>query len=415
MPAFSSLLLAALAVSGAIGQQEYKQRRARLRQALPDAVIVLKAAEDRSSDPRDQLLAEPNFFYLTGWPEPGAVLMLLPESTQPNEILFLPPRNERKERYEGRRGAPSDPHIEKQTGFSTVLSTDVWEAELRRHAGASAKIYSAAHTGATGEVKRVLESREVSDAGPAIARLRMVKSPAEIALLERAIQVSIEGHLAAWKRVRSGMREFQLSATMTSLFLERGCERNAYRPVIASGPNSVILHYSRNRRRMNNGDLLLMDVGAECGAYAADLTRTLPVGGRFTQRQRELYQIVLGAQKAAVAAAKPGETLGPGGTLTRVAKEYMDKHGKDAQGDGLGKYFTHGIGHHVGLEVHDAWTPGEPLAPGMVITIEPGLYFPEEGIGIRIEDMVLITENGAKLLSGALPREASEIERHLSK
>jgi Xaa-Pro aminopeptidase len=160
-----------------------------------------------------------------------------------------------------------------------------------------------------------------------------------------------------------------------------------------------------------------MDVGAECSYYASDITRTVPVNGKFTARQRELYDIVLGAQKAAIAAAKPGATLGrtTPNSLYQVALEYLNTHGKDRKGGALGQYFTHGIGHHVGLDVHDANDPAVPLAPGMVVTIEPGLYIPEEGIGIRIEDVILITEDGAKVLSSALPREVREVERAIAR
>jgi Xaa-Pro aminopeptidase len=160
-----------------------------------------------------------------------------------------------------------------------------------------------------------------------------------------------------------------------------------------------------------------MDVGAECSYYTSDITRTVPVNGKFSARQRELYAIVLGAQKAAIGAAKPGMTLGKAtpNSLYQVALDYLNSHGKDRKGEPLGQYFTHGIGHHLGLDVHDANDPSLPLAPGMVVTIEPGLYIPDEGIGIRIEDVILITENGAKVLSSTLPRGVQEIERAMSR
>ena len=156
-----------------------------------------------------------------------------------------------------------------------------------------------------------------------------------------------------------------------------------------------------------------MDVGAECAGYAADITRTIPVSGKFTPRQREIYEIVLGAQKAAIAAVKPGMMLGKTApnSLYKIAYDYINSHGEDLHGDPLGKYFTHGLGHHVGLDVHDASDPAAPLEAGMVITIEPGIYIPEENLGIRIEDMVLVTEHGGKVMSSALPRDPGEIEQ----
>jgi Xaa-Pro aminopeptidase len=199
---------------------------------------------------------------------------------------------------------------------------------------------------------------------------------------------------------------------MTSVYFDAGCERNAYAPIVAAGPDATILHYSANSRRLDRGELLLMDVGAECAGYAADITRTIPVGAGFNVRQREIYDIVLGAQNAAIAAVKPGAMLSD---LTKAAREYIDAHGKDLHGAALGKYLTHGVTHHVGLDVHDATDFTAPLAEGNVITIEPGIYIPEEKIGIRIEDMVLVTKDGAKLLSGALPRDAGEIERALGR
>jgi Xaa-Pro aminopeptidase len=163
-----------------------------------------------------------------------------------------------------------------------------------------------------------------------------------------------------------------------------------------------------------------MDTAAECSDYASDVTRTIPVSGKFSPRQRELYDVVLGAQKAAIAAVKPGVRLGgpPGDEepqgLKRIALDYINSHGKDGHGQPLGKYFTHGLGHQVGLDVHDASVAG-PLEAGMVITVEPGIYIPEEGIGIRIEDVVLVTDKGSRVLSAALPREPDEIEKALAK
>ncbi|MBS1830691.1 MAG: aminopeptidase P family protein [Acidobacteria bacterium] len=389
-----SLLLAigSLVVSA----DEYRERRARLRAAIPDAAIVLEGAPDTSGDPRSPMLQEPNFYYLTGWKEPGAVLVILPASVEPNEILFLPPRSERKERYEGHRVAAGDADATSRTGFAKVMSTDVWEAEVSRLMQ-------------DGNVPRRMK---LAEAAPVIAKLRMVKSRREVDMIQHSIDVSIEAHLAAWRRAKAGLFEYQLAATMTQVMMEQGCERHAYRPVVGSGPNSVILHYGFNHRRMDSGELVLMDVGAECNAYAADITRTIPVSGRFTPRQRELYELVLGAQKAAIAAVKPGASMGSRGEVVEAAKKYLDTHGKPIHGKPLSTYLTHGIGHHVGLEVHDA-SADVPLAAGMVVTIEPGLYIAEENTGIRIEDMVLVTETGAKVLSSALPRSASDVERRM--
>jgi Xaa-Pro aminopeptidase len=257
---------------------------------------------------------------------------------------------------------------------------------------------------------------EHGEAGPEIARLRVIKSPAEIALMQKSAEATVPAHLAAWKKIRPGVYEYEIAAAMTNVYLDRGCERSAYSPIVGSGSNSVILHYMANRRRIDRGEVVLMDVGAECSDYATDVTRTVPAGGKFTARQREIYDIVLGAQKAAFAAVKPGARLRGGkDSLQQIAYDYINSHGKDLHGDSLGKYFTHGLGHFVGLDVHDPGDSNRPLEAGMVITIEPGIYIPEENIGIRIEDTLLVTEDGARNLSGALPREAAEIEKLVGK
>jgi Xaa-Pro aminopeptidase len=245
----------------------------------------------------------------------------------------------------------------------------------------------------------------------------MQKSPGELALIRNSIDATVAAHLAAWKRAAPGLYEYQIAATMTSVYLDRGCERSAYAPIVGAGPDSTILHYSRNSRRMDRGELLLMDVGAECSGYAADITRTIPVGAPFSKRQKEIYEVVLGAQKAVIEAVKPGVFLTRPypNNLTGIAYDYINTHGKDLHGEPLGKYFTHGVGHHVGLDVHDAADLSVPLADGDVITVEPGIYIPEENIGIRIEDMVLVTKDGARLLSGSLPRDPDEIQRALGR
>jgi Xaa-Pro aminopeptidase len=174
-----------------------------------------------------------------------------------------------------------------------------------------------------------------------------------------------------------------------------------------------VLHYDKLSRKIENGDIVVLDVGAQYSGYSADITRTLPANGKFTPRQREIYDIVLGAQNAAIEALQPGADYCAKGdkSVYKLAYNYINSHGKDLHGKSLGPYFIHGLGHHIGLNVHD---PGEycaPLQPGMVVTVEPGIYIPEENLGVRIEDDVLITESGHKLLSERLPRDPVEIER----
>lgn len=393
--------LAAGATAPSISLDEYRARRAALRKLLPqDAVAVLPGAtETEKGDLRHPFQQSANFLYLSGWRQPGAWMILAPEG----ETLLLPARNEVRERYTGRKLSAGDADAPTRTGFESLIAAEQVATALRDAAKQGRPIF----TTDTAAVKALLGAdHEYHSLEPKLASLRMIKSAAEIRLLQQSVDRTVEAHRAAWRRIREGLYEYQIGATMGGLYFEHGCEGHAYPPIVASGPNSVILHYNVNRRRMDAGELLLMDVGAQCADYTADITRTVPVNGRFTARQREVYEVVLGAQKAAIAAAKPGMKLtgtGPD-SLNEIAKAHVRKHG-------LEKYYLHGLGHHVGLEVHDASDTGAPLAPGMVITIEPGIYIADEAIGVRIEDMILITETGCEVMSRALEREARDMER----
>ena len=405
----ASLLLLAWTCAAKFPVDEYRARRANLRKTL-DGVVVLFG----HTEARDQIYRatpEPNFYYLTGWVEPDARLLITPA----REVLFLPHHNQRLEHYEGRRSSAEDQDARAATGFKEVLPLEKFEAELDKALEANENLYALLNRPSTELLKARYPFREVLDAAPLITRLRVTKSPAELAAIQHATDVSMDAHRAVWKRIAAGLYEYQLAATFEDIFLERGCEGPAYSTIVGSGPNSTVLHYSANQRRMDRGELVVMDAAAECDSYASDITRTVPVGGKFTPRQREIYSIVLGAQKAAIAALKPGTRLaGEGDTLTKIAKDYMDAHGKDLHGAGLGKYMIHGIGHQVGIDVHDPNIDG-PLEAGMVVTIEPGIYLDEEHIGVRIEDVVLVTEHGARVLSAALAKEPDEIEKATSR
>ena len=403
-----ALLLAPL-VPAKMPLDEFRTRRANLRKSL-DGVVLL-AARTEARDEVFRVDQEPNFYYLTGLTDPGARLLVTPS----REILFLPHHNERLEHYVGKRSSAEDSDVHALTGFEEVLPIEKFETELDQALSASEKVYTLQNTPFTDKLKSLYPFRDISDAAPVIAKLRMKKSAAELAAIQHATDVSLEAHRAAWKRMAAGLYEYQLEATLVNTFLENGCEGVSYAPIVGSGPNSTVLHYSANHRRADRGEVVVIDSAAQCDGYASDITRTAPISGKFSPRQREIYEIVLGAQNAAIAAAKPGIRLsGPTNSLTKIAKDYMDAHGKDLHGEPLGKYFIHGIGHQVGLQVHDASVDG-PLEAGMVVTIEPGIYIPEENIGVRIEDVILVTENGAKLLSAALPREPDEIEKAVAK
>lgn len=420
LPLFFALVLQL----GASVSPEFGVRRAHLRESIPDGVLVLFGNRE-SDDLHDSFFQQTDFYYLTGWEEPGAILILTPapdkdspgfesRSKTPREILFLPQRIPANEKWTGRKLGPDDPNAVAATGISTVMPAERFESELRALLELYPNLYALDSAG--GLLRRLAPARTILDAGLPIARLRMEKSPAEIEAIQHATDASIDAHRAAWKMIQPGDYEYQVAAVMVETYMREGCRRSAYAPIVGSGPNSTILHYSRNSRRMDAGDLLLMDVAGECGNYASDITRTIPVGGKFSPRQREIYDVVLGAQRAAIAAVKPGTTFSKTapGSLYKIAYDYINTHGKDLHGKPLGQYFNHGLSHDVGLDVHDAYDPAEPLKAGMVITIEPGIYIPEENIGIRIEDVVLVTETGARVMSAALPTDPDEIERALA-
>jgi Xaa-Pro aminopeptidase len=232
------------------------------------------------------------------------------------------------------------------------------------------------------------------------ARLRSVKSAAEVAVIQRAVDITATGFAAAMTAVRPGMTEFDLQATLEHAYRTNGSRGPAFGTIAGSGLNSTVLHYKDNAGAIEPGDLICLDSGAAYGGYGADITRTLPASGTFTPRQADVYAVVLKAMDAAIAAVKPGVTLAD---VDRAARAVITKAG-------YGDAFIHGTGHHLGLETHDV-TPEGPLRAGAVITIEPGIYLPDEKIGIRIEDDVLVTKTAARNLSARIPKTIAAVEK----
>jgi len=262
-------------------------------------------------------------------------------------------------------------------------------------------------------LQQVLPQAKLKDIRAQINVMREIKSPGEIAFLNRAIELSMDAHLAAMRMMRPGLFEYQIGAKMMEVHAMGGSEAEGYAPIVGAGPNSTALHYDRLSRKIEDGDVVVMDVGAQFSGYSADITRTIPANGKFTARQLEIYNIVLGAQDAALSALKPGMDYCQKGSKSvhKISYDYINSHGKDRYGKSLGQYYIHGLGHNIGLNVHDPGEYCKPLEAGMVVTVEPGIYIPEENLGVRIEDDVLITEQGYKLLSERLPRDAGEIEK----
>jgi Xaa-Pro aminopeptidase len=408
----------------------YAERRAKLA-AQADGPIILWGFTGHEEISQAYVFAqEENFYYLTGHNEEGAGLIILPAfksgdpRSGPREFLFLPAKYPQKEKVSGVRMSPSDPGIEVRTGFATVMPIEEMRATVERLAKAypnfltilpyEKELGGYPHEKAVVDWLAVAAPRaRLKDIRAQIGALRQIKSPGEIAFLKQAIDLSIDSHLEAMKMMRPSRYEYQIAAKMVEIHAWGGSEAEGYAPIVGAGPNSTVLHYDKLSRKIDDGDIVVLDVAAQFSGYSADITRTLPASGKFTARQREIYEIVLGAQNAALAALKPGmDFCGKGNkSVYKLAYNYINSHGRDLHGKSLGPYFIHGLGHHIGLNVHDPGEDCAPFQPGMVITIEPGIYIPEENLGVRIEDDFLITETDYKFLTERLPRDPDEIEK----
>ena len=427
--ALSLLILATAAAAPALERQsnaDYHARRTALAAKMEGGALILFApTEAEGPNNLYGFRQEDNFYYLTGWVEPGAALLI--NSNPYAEILFLPQHNLTQEKWTGPKLGPEDPDAAHATGFDKVESLDKMHDELLKILPQPrAMVYSdlganGQSTPSTGPVEWLRRGNSFPnyvsfrDAKPLIARLRMTKDAGELQLITHASEASEAAHRAALKAIHPGVTEREISALMQYEFGKRGCERPAYAPIVGSGFYSTVLHYSSDSKTMQDGDVVVMDVAGEYSMYASDITRTAPVNGKFTGRQREIYNIVLGAQEAAIHAFEAGKsklvTGNDPNSLYKAAIDYMNSHGKDLHGQPLGKYFIHGLGHHVGLNVHDASDGSAPLDKNMVFTIEPGIYIPEEKLGVRIEDVFTVGQDGKLImLTHDLPRTADEVE-----
>ena len=434
------LFLAQLAL--ALERQPNADYRAR-RQALAGktsggAVLLFAPTEAEGPNAVYGYRPDSDFFYLSGWTEPGAALLIAPavdaKGKDParayTEILFLPAHNYVEEKWTGPKLGPENPQATSITGFDHVEVLDNMREELVRVLPQPrATIYTdVPAAGETSTSKTPMEwlSRanafplglSQQDIRPLLASLRTYKDAGEVDLIRKAVNASVAAHLAAMRTMKPGISEREISALMQYEWGKRGCERPAYIPIVGSGFNSTVLHYSDDSGTIQSGDMVVIDAAGEYSLYASDITRTLPATGKFTARQREIYDIVLGAQRAAMAAFQSGKShlrRDLSDSIHNVAYDYINTHGKDLHGEPLGKYFIHGLGHYVGLDVHDAGDYDVPLAPGMVFTIEPGIYIPEEKLGVRIEDMYYVDASGKLIqLTEALPHTADEVEHAMS-
>jgi len=444
----SVLLLAsfALPATQALERQpagDYHARRVALGNALHGGVAILFAAQEPVLD-FDPYRQDSDFYYLTGWNEPGAALMIVgpvngPEQPpQParsrgyKEILFLPTRNLRTEVYTGAKMDASTPGVTGATGFDNVEPMTSLAADLNILIAADRRLAFNVWTQPEVKAADSLIGFTATTLGAAIPApkdvaalttpLREVKDAGEIDLLKKASAASIAAQKQMMRDVKPGVTERTIAGKMTAAWFEQGCERPAYAPIVGTGINSTILHYSANSSTIEDGDVVVVDAACEYSMYASDITRTVPAHGRFTARQREIYNIVLGAQKAAIDAFVAGKSKindfprRDPDSLDTVAYNYINTHGKDLHGQPLGKYWLHGLGHMVGIDVHDPAQYPAVLKPGMVFTIEPGVYIPEEKLGVRIECNFLVLPDGKLLdLNADLPHTAEEVEAAMAK
>lgn len=399
--------------------EAHAQRRANLLDRIGVGVIAVPAAGQhtaRAAVPQDTDFRQDDyFFYLTGIETPDAWLILAksPGDTR-RATLYLPERDPSREQWTGIGLGPGDRAAE-LTGIADVRALDQGALEADLHEAlmqSGGPLYTIVPRGGSAHPWISKWMRLQGDAVQNIAlsldSMRVVKDAAELVALRRAALITAKAHEAAMRAARPGLYEYQLEATIEYTFRYLGADRVGFPSIVGSGPNSTTLHYDANRRQMADGDLVVIDIGAEYGQYTADVTRTIPVNGRFTPRQRALYDLVLGTQLAVIEAVRPGVTLGE---LQKLAREYMREHSGELCGDeSCARYFIHGLSHWLGMRVHDVGNYGMVLEPGMVFTVEPGIYISQENLGIRIEDDVLVTKTGCEVLSAAAPKTVEAIE-----
>jgi Xaa-Pro aminopeptidase len=436
MKVFRSLLLLLFVASlaspllKAIEKQpvsDYRSRRVALAAKLQGGVAVLFAAEEPLLD-FDAYRQDSNFYYLTGWNEPGAALLVTNQKSGYKETLFLPTRDLRMEKYTGVKLDAASQDASKITGVDEVLDLTALPGVLNKFIAADRRL--ARNVWTQPGVKSVdalitftattlgVNAPPTRDVAGPINTLRVVKDAGEINLLKKASAASIAGQRTMMLSVKPGVTERAVAGKMNATWLERGCERPSYAPIVGSGINSTILHYAENARTIESGDVVVVDAACEYSMYASDITRTVPANGHFTPRQREIYNVVLGAQKAAIDAFVAGKSKindrdrKDPDSLDTASYNYINTHGKDLHGESLGKYWLHGLGHTVGIDVHDAAEAyPQLLKPGMVFTIEPGVYIPEEKLGVRIECVFLVGSDGKLIdLTADLPHTAEDVE-----
>ncbi len=429
-----------------ITQKEYQMRRNKLAEQLPaDSVAIIPAAQEllRNGDSHYRFRQDSNFYYLTGFNEPDALLVLT-SGKESQSILFNRPHNPAEEQWTGKRLGQEGALRELSMNAAFPVASIAEELPnllagkavvyyaLGRNPQLEKKIRHAINT-LKAQVRRGVKApAALYDLEPLLGEMRLFKSDAEIDLMRQAARISVNAHKRAMQICQKMEYEYQLEAELVYEFSRQGCRSTAYDSIVGGGENACILHYTENNQPLRPGDLVLIDAGGEFGNYAADITRTFPVNGRFSSEQKSIYELVLKAQKAGIAAIKPGIAwnsiqqimirilttgLGELGILRGSVDELITH-------EAYKPFYMHNSGHWLGLDVHDSGSyrvndQWRPLEPGMVLTVEPGLYISSGmhgvdkrwwGIGVRIEDDILVTQTAHEVLTAALPVEVDDIE-----
>ena len=423
-----------LAYMAELPKEEFGERRTRVfTQMQPNSALLLfsEIEKRRNNDCSYPFRQDSYFWYLTGFNEPNAALLLLKTEQAEKAIIFLRPRDPLLETWNGRRlGVERAPQ---QLNVNEAYSIEEFATVLPKILKNLTALYYVPEIHTWGD-KLVTESAvsfsEILDWRPMLSEMRLIKSPNEIRLMQQAGQITALGHIKAMQTTRPNRFEYEIESDILHEF-NRHCARfPSYNSIVAGGNNACILHYTENDRPLNDGDLVLIDAGCEFAMYAGDITRTFPVNGKFSQPQREIYELVLKAQKRAIELLVPGNSIKQANDeVIRIKTQGLVDLGI-LKGDvdtlieqqAYRQFYMHGLGHWLGLDVHDVGSYGQDkqriLEIGMVITVEPGIYIAEDadvpeqykGIGVRIEDNLLMTEYGNKILTAAAPKEIADIE-----
>lgn len=424
-----------------IDNRLFIENRRKLAARLPANAVAVFNSNDllpKSADGVRRFFQHSDMFYMSGIDQEETVLVVCPDAKEEKhrEILFVRETNEKIATWEGQKLSPKA--ASDISGVATVHWTSRFEAIFRELALESDIIFlntnehlRADTTVQTRDDRFIQWCRErfplhrYGRLAPLLHRLRAVKSEMEIELIRQAVAITGNAFERLLKVIRPGVWEFELEAELYHEFLKNRSRGPAYDPIIASGPDACVLHYIKNDKQLRDGDLVLMDFGAEYANYAADLTRTVPVNGKFTARQKAVYEAVLRVQRSAIAMLTPGNTFAE---YHKAVGQVMEKElvdlgvldarevaAQDPEKPLYKQYFMHGTSHHMGLDVHDYGSRHQPFAAGMVLTCEPGIYIGDEGVGVRIENDILVTDQGPVDLTAHIPAEAKEIEKIMAR